>query len=205
MTNAAPIFQSIFGETWPVLPAVMHKHYANRPESSDVVTVEGVMRVEISLFARLLTPLFRLAGALVPHQGENIPVIVHFRSERNSAAYCFDRIFNFPDRSPYHFRSRMIPAGGNEVVEFMPIGIGWNASYRYDGRKVLIEHQGYKLSLFGKLVRIPLELLLGKGYAEEEAISDDSFCMSMKIQHPVFGLIYAYSGEFTVKEVALIG
>ena len=205
MTSAAPIFQSIFGETWAALPAVMHKHYANRPECNDVVTVEGVMRVEVSLFAKLLTPLFHLAGALVPYQGENIPVTVHFRSERGSAAYCFDRIFHFPGRAPHHFRSRMIPVGGNQVVEFMPIGIGWNASYRYDGRKVLIEHQGYKLSLFGRLIRLPLELLLGKGHAEEEAIDDDRFRMSMNIQHAVFGRIYAYSGEFTVKEVVLIG
>ncbi len=87
------------------------------------------------------------------------------------------------------------------VVELMPIGIGWNASYRYDGHKVLIEHRGYKAKLLGKLVRLPLELLMGRGYAEEEAISDDRFRMYMDIRHPLFGKVYAYSGEFTVKEV----
>ena len=49
-----PIFQSIFGEQWSVLPPVMHKHYANRPRSNDVVTVEGLMKVEVSLFVKLL-------------------------------------------------------------------------------------------------------------------------------------------------------
>lgn len=179
----------------------MHKHYANRPHSKDVVTVEGVMKVEVPIFAKLLTPLFRLAGALVPYAGENVPVTVHFRSEPDSAAYCFDRIFHFPGKQPYHFRSRMVPVGGNEVVEFMPIGIGWNASYHYDGHKVLIEHRGYKAKLFGKLVRLPLELLMGRGYAEEEAIGDDRFRMYMDIRHPLFGKVYAYSGEFIVKEV----
>lgn len=202
MSNS-PIFQSIFGEQWNALPPVMHKHYANRPLTGDVVTVEGIMKVEMSLFARFISPLMRMSGALVPYAGENIPVTVHFRSEPDSNAYGFDRIFHFPGQAPYAFRSRMLPAGGNEVVEFMPIGIGWNASYRYDGKKVLIEHRGYKMRLFGKLLCLPLELLLGRGYAEEEAIDAECFRMYMDIQHPFFGKIYAYSGEFTVKEMAL--
>lgn len=203
MTEIAPIFQSIFGEQWACLPPVMRKHYANRPSSQDIVTVEGLMKVEISLFAKLLRPLFRLSGALVPYEGENIPVTIYFRSEPHSSAYCFDRIFHFPNKRPYHFRSRMVPVGENQVVDYMSIGIGWNASYRYDGKKILIEHQAYKVKLFGKLVRFPLELLLGRASAEEEAVSEDRFCMNLHIQHPLFGRVYAYSGEFFIKEVAL--
>ncbi|MEO6608979.1 MAG: DUF4166 domain-containing protein [Aestuariivirga sp.] len=202
MKNSNPIFQSIFGMEWSSLPSVMHKHYANRAYSCDVVTVEGIMKVKISTFARLLSPILRLTGALVPYDGDNVPVTVHFRSEPDSAAYCFDRIFHFPNREPYHFRSRMVPVGGAEIIEFMSFGVGWNAHYRYYGNKVLIEHRCYKMKLFGKLIRIPLELLLGKGYAEEEAISDKRFRMYMDIQHPLFGRVYTYSGEFAVKEIA---
>lgn len=203
MNNNAPIFQSIFGKQWDSLPPVMHKHYANRPYSNDAVTVEGVMKVELSAFARLLSPILQLSGALVPYAGDDIPVTVHFRGEPESSAYCFDRIFHFSDKKPYHFRSRMVPVGGDEVVEFMSIGIGWHARYRYDGQKILIEHRGYKIKLFGKMIRLPLEWFLGIGYAEEEAISDDSFRMYMDIRHKLLGRIYAYSGEFTVKEMVL--
>lgn len=203
MINSVLIFQPIFGEQWQNLPPVMHKHYANHSHSNDVVTVEGVMKIEVSLFAKILSPLFRLAGALVPYSGNNIPVTVHFRSEYYSSAFCFDRIFNFPNRKPCHFRSKMFPVGGNEVVEFMPIGIGWRAGYRWDGQKILIEHCGYKIKLFGKLISLPLELLLGKGFAWEEAVNDNSFRMYMEIRHLLFGKIYAYSGEFAVKEMIL--
>jgi len=202
MTNSTPIFQSIFGEQWSELPPVMHKHYANRPYCNDVVTVEGIMKVEVSPFARLLSPLLRITGALVPYAGDNIPVTVHFRSEPNSDVYCFDRIFHFPDKPPYHFRSRMQPVGDSEVIEFMRIGIGWRARYSYDGRKVVMAHRGYAMKLFGKLVHLPLELLLGSGNAEEEALSDSRFRMYMDIRHPLWGKIYAYSGEFTVTEMA---
>lgn len=198
-----PIFQSIFGKQWQNLPLVIQKHYANRPYTSDLVRVEGVMKVEVSFFAKLISPVMRLAGALVPYEGENIPVTVNFRSAPNSNSYELDRIFYFPDRKPYYFRSRMVPLRGNEIIEFMPIGIGWHASYRYAGNKVFIEHCGYKIKLFSKLVRLPLEIIMGKGYAEEEAIDDRSFRMYMDIRHSLFGKFYAYMGEFTVKEMKL--
>lgn len=201
--SCAPTFQPIFGEQWAHLPPVMHKHYANRPYCRDVVTVEGVMKVEVSPFARLLAPILRITGALVPYEGENIPVTVHFRSEPNSNIYVFDRIFHFPGKPPYNFRSRMQPVGGNEIVEFMRIGIGWRASYRWDGSKIVMAHRGYVVRLFGKLQRLPLELLLGSGNAWEEAIDDNHFRMYMDIRHKLWGKVYAYSGEFTVTEMAL--
>mgnify|MGYP000194456811 CR=1 FL=1 len=198
-----PIFQYIFGEQWQHLPQVMRKHYANRPYSKDVVTVKGVMKIEVSTYAKLLSPFLRIAGALVPYPGDNIPVTVRFYSEQDTDVYSFHRIFHFTDRPAYHFRSHMVHVGSNKIIEFMPIGIGWNASYRYDGQKVLIEHCGYKMKLFGYLIKLPLELLLGKGYAEEEALSDNRFRMYMDIKHPIFGKVYSYMGEFSVSEVAL--
>lgn len=196
-----PIFAPVFAEQWQQLPPVMQKHYANRSFSRDVVTVEGLMKVEVSAFAKLLSPLLRLAGTLVPYAGENVPVTVHFRSEPNSNIYCFDRIFHFPGKAAYRFTSRMLPVGGHDVVEFMRFGIGWHARYGWDGQKVVMEHQGYALRLFGKLVHLPFEWLLGRGNAWEEAMDDDRFCMYMDIRHRLFGKVYAYSGEFTVTEV----
>lgn len=196
-----PIFESVFGSQWGQLPPVMHKHYANRPYTQDVVTVEGRMNIEISPFARLLSPLLRLAGALVPYAGDNIPVTVHFRSDPHSNAYGFDRLFHFPGKAPYPFRSRMYPIGGSDVVECMRIGIGWHARYSWDGHKVLMTYQGYAVRLFGRLIHLPVGWLIGYGNAWEEAIDEHRFRMYMDIRHPLFGKIYVYRGEFTVTEV----
>lgn len=201
--SSEPIFKSIFAEQWKNLPPVMYKHYANRPYTRDLVTVKGTMKVELSLLARLLSPLLRITGALVPIAGKNIPVTVHFRSEPDTNRYVLDRIFHFPGKPPYRFHSCMMPLGGSEIIELMSMGIGWHASYRYEGGKILIEHHGYKIKLFRKLIRLPLEFLLGKGYAEEEALSEDRFKMYMDLRHPLFGKIYIYSGEFAVMEILL--
>ena len=193
-----PIFQSIFGENWHSLPPVFHKHYANRPYTHDRVTVKGRMNVELSLLAKLLAPLMRLSGALVPQGGVDIPVTVHFRSESDSAAFCFDRIFHFPNRKPFHFRSRMVPSGQNEIIEYMPIGIGWKAAFSQEGNRVIMRHRGYACRFFP----LPITWLIGRGDAWEEAIDDNTFHMRMTIRHWLFGVVYAYSGTFTVKEIA---
>lgn len=205
MSAHPSIFRQIFGEAWERLPAVFLLHYANRPFCRDVVVVEGVMAVETSLIVRLLAPVLRLSGALVPLAGRDIPVTVAFRSEPASQVFRLDREFRFPGRRPYHFRSRMMPAGGNEVIEWMPVGLGWRAAFSFADGRVRLHHRGYALRLFGLAVPLPLHLLLGRGEAEEEALDERSFRMAMTIRHPLFGKVYGYSGTFAVKEVRLDG
>lgn len=193
-----PIFQSIFGKSWDDLPPAFKKHYANRPYSNDVVTLDGIMDIKLSKLTRMMKPLFRLFGTLVPYEGENIPTVVHSKSEPDSDNYILERIFNFPGQKPYIFRSAFVPIEGNDVVEIMKFGIGWRCYYTYEGGKVLLTHKGYSWRIFGLLIPLPLTLILGKGYAEEQIIDDSSFKMRMVITHPWFGETFEYKGQFKV-------
>jgi predicted DCC family thiol-disulfide oxidoreductase YuxK len=196
--NDEPLFKSVFGFDWERLPVVMHRHYANRPYQDDVVTVTGTLNVYSSLLGRLLKPAFRWANALVPYEGTDIPVTVDFHTDTQSNAFRFERTFYFPGRSPYVFRSTMIPVGGNELVEMMGRGIGWRAAYSWDGEKVILRHKGYVIRLFGRFIPLPFTFLMGAGYAEEIALSDDSFSMWTEIRHPFWGRVFGYDGAFKV-------
>lgn len=200
MKTTQPIFKSIFGEQWENLPAVMHKHYANRAFTDDLVTVAGKLDVEFVWWVKILSPFLRIFGALVPYQGKDIPVTVRFRSEIDSAAYCLERIFNFPDQKAFIFNSKMIQIKDDVIVEFMKYGIGWKHRFYYNGNKVILEHIGYVLSIFNRTVPIPLTLFLGRGYAEEEAIDENRFRMRMNITHFLFGKVYEYRGEFEMHD-----
>lgn len=212
-----PIFQSIFNEGfdegWDSLSPVMHQHYANRPYSNDLVTVEGSMEITMSPLAKLFSPLFRFTKTLVPKAGKNVAVTVHFRSEPDTSMFCFEREFRFPDGAVHRFYSRLEPIGGNQVVEWTGSGVGWHAGYSYsygdgpgdgpgDG-KIMLKHLGYCIKVRGKRIPLPLGWLFGYGNADETPISDNSFAMAMSIRHPLFGVIYGYSGTFTIKEVRL--
>ena len=161
------------------------------------------MDVVVSGFAKLLAPFMRLSGALAPNAGHAIPTTVDYESEKAGASFYLNRLFRYPGAKPYRFRSRMVAWRGNEVIEFMPPGIGWHARYSFDGRKVLLEHIGYKFRFLGITIPMPMEYLLGKGYAEEEALGEDTFRMYMDIRHPLFGLVYSYSGHFKITRVQL--
>lgn len=194
-----PIFKSIFGADWERLPPVMHKHYANLAYTSQVSVAEGTMEIRRSRLAKILSPVFRAAGTLVPRDGMNIPVAVRFISRADADTFELERHFHFPDKE-YVFHSRMKPVGGNELVEFMRFGLGWRFACRWTGEKILLQHKGYGLSLFGRLVPLPLGLLLGAGNAEETPLDNDRFAMHMDIRHPLWGEVYRYCGVFRMVE-----
>ena len=193
-----PLFKDVFGESWPDLPEIFHKHYAPRKGTSDSVQVEGKLKVRIS---PLVSIMARLTGALIPYSGDNIPVTVTFRLGDNGKSFHFDRVFQYPDHGTHYFHSKMVHIGGNEMIEFIKFNIGWRLSYAWDGKKVILQHRGYVWRIFGFDIPLPLEFILGSGYAEETAISDGSFHMWTHADHPLFGRMLYYSGEFKIKEV----
>ena len=158
------------------------------------------MRIESSLLGKLLTPFFRLAGTLVPYEGDRVPATVHFLSQPGSDDFIFNRTFYFPGRKPYRFVSHMRPAGGNTLIEFMRLGIGWHMAYDWTGEKVTLTHKNYVLNFFGHPLPLPLSLLMGRGYAEETPIDEETFSMKMEIRHPLWGKVYGYSGTFRVTQ-----
>ena len=199
-----PIFKSIFGNSWDELPPVMHKHYANRPYTDDEVVVEGTLNVMCKPPLKWLAPFMRLTGQIPARNEENVPVTVRFKSDKNSKAFHFVRSFYFKDNAPYIFHSRMMQIKGNEVIEVMRFGLGWKMLYLWEDGKVILKHSGYALHLFGRFIPVPLTLLMGRGYAEEIAVDENTFDMITHITHPWWGKIYEYKGRFEVKEMARV-
>lgn len=193
-----PIFKEIFSDDWDKLPIVMKKHYANRPFSDDVNICQGVMDIEFNWLGKLCTPLFKLFGTLIPYQGKGIKAVVKCGSSKIDNSFSFDRSLYFPNKKPFYFRSKMVPLRNNELIEFMKFGIGWHMKYEYEDNLVKLKHIGYVINIFGLRMPIPLALLLGKGYAQEKALSDDEFEMFVTIIHPLWGKIYEYRGQFKI-------
>lgn len=193
-----PIFKSIFGESWEALPPIMQKHYANRPFTGDETSVEGTLDVMCKAPLKWLAPLMKLMGQIPTHNEKDVPVTVQFQSDNDTNAFHFNRTFRFKNTKPYIFHSRMVQIKDNEVIEIMRFGLGWKMHYLWDGEKVMLQHKGYVLRLFGHFIPLPLTLLIGEGYAEEIAVDDDTFEMITYITHPWWGKIYEYKGRFGV-------
>ncbi|MFK5978210.1 MAG: DUF4166 domain-containing protein [Rhizobiaceae bacterium] len=191
-----PVFKNVFGESWDELPNVLQKHYANRPYSDDLTTVEGVLDIHCEQPLRFLAPLMKFLGQIPAHTQKNVPVTVRFQSERDSKAFQFNRVFRFSNAAPYEFRSRMIQIEGSEVIEIMRFNLGWRMHVSWDGEKIVLKHKGYALPLFGHFIPLPLTFLMGSGYAEEVAVDAEHFDMLTHITHPWWGEVYGYKGRF---------
>ncbi len=171
----------------------MHKHYANKPYSNDEVIVEGHLDVMCKWF---LKPFFWLLGTIPPYNETDVPVTVHFSSQANDAVFCFNRIFYFKNRKPFHFNSRMVQVKDNEVMERMSYGICWHSLYSWNGEKVLLKHKNYSWRFFKFNITLPITWLIGAGNAEETPIDDNNFSMCATINHWLFGKVYEYKGQF---------
>ena len=197
-----PTFKAVFGSAWDILPVVMKKHYANRPYGDDEVIVEGILDVMCKQPLKFMAPLMKLMGQIPTHTERGVPVTVKFQSDRDTKAFHFNRTFYFKSMKTYTFKSRMVRVKDNEIIEIMKFGLGWRMLYSWDGQKVVLAHKGYGLSLLGHIIPVPLTFILGRGYAEEIAVDDETFDMMTSITHPWWGKIYEYKGRFKVTKEA---
>jgi len=195
-----PIFKGIFGKDWQQLPAVMHRHYNNRPYSCDSTRVRGVLDVQCSGPIKWFSILFWWMNGIPPCTEKAVPVKVDFVSDPNSRFFRLSRTFDFQTRKPYQFDSKMIQLKDNDVVEVMSSGLGWRMNYLWQDNRVVLEHKGYVVCMFGRYIPVPLTWLIGAGYAEEVAVGELQFDMFVTITHPLWGEIYNYKGRFTFEE-----
>ena len=150
---------------------------------------------------RFLKPFLKLTGALVQEDGENIPVIVTYKSQPNTSKYWFEREFIFD--KPVRFNSYMMNIKDNIVVEFMRFNMGWRAKLSVVDDSVVMAHYGFVFRFFSILIPIPISLFLGRCDVVERPISDDTFSMEMSLTHFLLGEIYQYKGVFKIIKISV--
>jgi hypothetical protein len=197
-----PVFQTVLGNAdWQRLGRVVREHYSLRPFTNDRMTVRGHMdEVWHARIATLFMPMGRLFGALVPHQGRDVPIDVHYSCRSTDACLYWDRRFRFPGRPVFHFRSHMEVADTtrHEVVEYVRFGLGLRLRVTAEDGALVFRDAGYVWRIGRLQLPMPLHLVLGRAYVEERPVPGDegAFTMKMTIRHPWWGELFRYSGRF---------
>lgn len=199
MTSGAPVFQTILGSDWNSLGGIVRRHYFLRPKSKDYMCVTGEMsEVHHSTVAKLLIPFGLLFGAVIPFRGSCIPTDVHYNSSPENSNIYWDRVFKFDNRD-FHFKSHMEPVGANEAIEFVRFGVGILLHVSVENGALVFRDTGYIWRLRDYDIPIPGRWLMGRVYVEERPIDDDRFSMKMTLTHPLFGILFRYSGRFELR------
>ncbi len=191
--------EKVFGSQINQVPNVIKACYSPRFYSSDRNLVQGTMTISVSKFYQLLSPLFKLAGALVYQNGENIPTSVEFVGSEDHNYLLMHRRFYFDKNNPQHFCSKLVYVKDNIVMEVMKLGFATRLLYRLENNTIFMDHGGFGLQLGRYWLPLPLALLIGKVSAYEQAISAEKFNMQVRLDHFLFGTIFQYQGYFELK------
>lgn len=189
------MFKELISEQWNLLDPFLQKHFGL--EDGESISLQGEMTVRHGGMIKLLMPLIRLTGALVPIEGEDFMVSVENR--RIGDTFHWHRQFK-KDNQVYTFDSKMVQSGSN-MIEFVGFGLGLRMSLKVKDGGLIFEDKGYVLKLGPVLIPIPLHSLLGRSYIEEsQALSgEDDLNMKFIIRHPWFGFSFSYMGNVNLE------
>jgi hypothetical protein len=198
-----PVFQTVLSADWDQLGGTIRKHFFLTPFSEDYICVSGEMsEIYHSPIAKFLIPFGMVFGSIVPFKGTNIPIDVHYNSMPENGNIYWDRVFKFPGKRAFHFKSHMEPVKGNEVIEFVRFGVGMRLVVSAEDGAIVFRSKGYVWRIFGKTIPLPVHLLFGNAYVEERPVDDNSFTMKMVLEHPWFGTLFRYVGRFQLEKEA---
>ena len=191
------LFRTQLGEGWTKLSNNIRSRFDHDPPSGTIVRYRGVMtHVECSTIGKLLGWLVQHTGALMPHEGTNVPVSIEVWTEAGSAAVFKRREYFFKERRPFTFRSKMQLDSSGNLAEYVGGGFGMYLRVHVFEGNLHFEDKGYFVDVLGIRIPIPGLLSPGRVLLKHEEIGKDEFAITIEITHPWFGLLYFQQGRF---------
>lgn len=186
------MFRDILSDQWASLSPVLQQHYGIK--DGETISMHGELAVKHGKFIKILMPLIRLTGALVPVEGEKF--IVTVENKRIGDTFYWYRQFQKGSKV-YKFNSKM-QQFGHDIVEFVGLGIGIRMGLSVSDGGLVYEDKGYVFKLGSKLIPVPIGLLVGKSVIEEFTTNDNTndFDMRFVVYHPWLGFAFSYKGYF---------
>jgi len=200
--STLPVIRKALGEDWNALGEIVRHHYDISPGTRSNMTIEGLMsEVYHSPVGKLYLLPGRLFGALVPYKGRDIPTRVrNWTQPDDDNSMFWHRTLRFPGRRPVIFRSRMVHAGGDEIIEYVRFGLGIRMRLSVRDAALVFESVGYVWDIGGLRLSIPAWAILGDAVIVEKPLSDNTFHIDFVIRHPLFGRTFSYTGTFAITQ-----
>ncbi|MCW8932809.1 MAG: DUF4166 domain-containing protein [Gammaproteobacteria bacterium] len=186
------MFKNILSNQWTALNPILQKHYGIN--EGETIKMQGELAVKHGRFIKLLMPLIRLTGALVPVEGEKF--VVSVENKRIGNTLYWHRSFK-KNNEEYEFNSKM-QQFENDIIEFVGLGIGIRMGLQVLDGGLIYEDKGYVFKIGKKIIPIPLNILIGQSVIKEYVCNNNpnDFNMKFVVTHPWFGFAFSYSGYF---------
>lgn len=193
MSNPS-LMQQALGTQWAQLPPVLQAHYP--AGAAGMSAEEGALDIDYPACMQWPLNGLRLLGALANRRGKAIPTTVirmdgHYLQQ-------WERRIRYADGREILFRSHVVYAGGNELIEYVNAYLGLRMAVSVENGKLHYRSAGYVLKLGSLQLPIPEWLALGTATIVESAVDNTHFAMDFRMRHPLFGPLFSYAGVFRV-------
>ncbi len=193
--NKQSLMQLALQEQWEQLPQSLQAHY----QLNDNID-SGILNIEYPRFMQPILTLLRIMGVLINRSGRDLPTTVE-KKKHHQVQY-WKRSIHFPGGNTVLFNTYWVHARDNKLIEYVNPFLGLKMAVKVDQQNLYYEGENFIFKLGRFLIPIPEWLLLGHTTIHERAIDENNFQMDFRLQHPLFGQIFRYSGTFSTNELA---
>ncbi|MFZ2725048.1 MAG: DUF4166 domain-containing protein [Methylococcaceae bacterium] len=185
--------QRVLGEQWRQLPIAIQRHY--QLTDGQISLLEGKMNIRYPVLLFPLIWIIHLFGGLVLWRGNGVNTQVKKMAGHNELLY-WQRRVDYIDGNSDYFNSQMLYIADHEVKELIGFGFGLRLAVNVINGDLVYRSLGHYWQCGKFSIIIADYLLLGTAIITEHALSENSFYLDFKIEHPLWGETYSYCGEF---------
>ncbi len=183
------LMQRALGNDWDKLPPALQAHY-RFGETIDT----GHMDIEYPRYMQPYLNVLKLFGALVNRTGQQISTVVE-KSVVDEQQH-WRRTIRYPDGKVVYFNSFWVSAKGNQLIEFVNPVFGLKMEVFVDDGCLHYKGVSLVVKLGSILINVPEWLFFGRTSIVEMALDKTHFAMDFRVTHPLFGMVFRYSGKF---------
>ncbi|MCC2637077.1 MAG: hypothetical protein K0Q68_796 [Moraxellaceae bacterium] len=189
------LFRKKLGDDWNSAPSHIQARFNQDLPPGTSVRYEGRMQVSATLPGKFLGWLMMRTGALMPYEGEDVPVFIEVWTDEEKTVHK-RRTYSFPGKPPFVFQSRMQLLDDGRIAEHVGGGLGMYVSLRCDSAGLHFTDAGYFMQV--ATIRLPLPSALGPGRVvlAHLDVGAEEFDVKIDISHPLFGKLFTQSGRF---------
>ena len=184
---------------WKALPSAVQSRFCKRLGPGEARVYKGYIQyTRMNRLGRVLAQTLKLIGAPIPLDvdNENQPAVVTVTEDANGKGQFWTRQYGRPKGFPHIIHSTKRFTGPTGLFEYVGFGIGMSLKLEVSDEALHFLSERYYLGFGRWRMALPRWMTPGHidvGHADH---GDGWFEFTLKLQHPLFGLLVDQSGMF---------
>ncbi len=183
---------------WASLPAPVRRRFTKRLSGGNTAVYAGeIIKTRMSPAGWCLAQLARLVGAPLPTSSDaHVPMIVTVTEDIATGGQIWTRLCTRRNGFPQIINSSKRFSGPTGIEEYLGHGLSMALTIHATGGALVFRSDSYFLKVFGLRFKLPVVLSPGVMTVSHAELGEGRFLFTLKIEHPLFGVLIDQSAAF---------